>query len=126
LEENTTWYAATEIWSESDTTARFRIGFNNFSRSYVTDSPAEGTWNNLQSKIFINGQEIAPPKWKQAGAKATLELPLIDEGYEFREPHKVQLKKGWNRILVKLPVGSFKSTYWGNPVKWMFTVVRED
>jgi hypothetical protein len=29
--ENTTWYASTEIWSDADTTAGFRIGFNNFS-----------------------------------------------------------------------------------------------
>jgi hypothetical protein len=123
---NTTWYASTQFWSDADTTARFRIGFNNFSRSYVTDSPAEGTWNNLRSKIYINDVEIAPPKWKQAGMKGALEKPLIDEGYEYREPHQIKLKKGWNRVVVKLPVGKFNSTDWGNPVKWMFTVVKED
>jgi hexosaminidase len=124
--DNTTWYATTEIWSDGDTTASFRIGFNNFSRSYVTDSPAEGAWNNLQSKIFINGLEVAPPKWKQAGAKGQLELPLIDEGYEYREPHRIPMKKGWNKVLVKLPVGSFKGPGFGNPVKWMFTVVKDE
>jgi hypothetical protein len=126
LEVDNTWYAATQFWSDADTTARFRIGFNNFSRSYTTDSPQEGTWNNLQSKIYINDEEIAPPKWKQAGVKANLELPLIDEGYEYREPHQVKLKKGWNRVVVKLPVGKFSSTNFGNPVKWMFTVIKED
>jgi hypothetical protein len=126
LEVNTIWYASTQFWSDADTTARFRIGFNNFSRSYVTDSPAEGTWNNLHSKIYINDIEIAPPQWKQAGMKGDLEKPLIDEGYEYREPHQIKLKKGWNRVVVKLPAGKFNGTNWGNPVKWMFTVVKED
>jgi hypothetical protein len=126
LEVNTTWYASTQFWSDADTTARFRIGFNNFSRSYVTDSPAEGTWNNLHSKIYINDIEIAPPQWKQAGMKGDLEKPLIDEGYEYREPHQIKLKKGWNRVVIKLPAGKFNGTNWGNPVKWMFTVVKED
>jgi hypothetical protein len=92
----------------------------------VTDSPPEGQWNTLHSKIFVNGIEIAPPQWKQAGVKGQLELPLIDEGYEYRAPHLITLKKGWNRVLVKCPVGSFKSSNFGNPVKWMFTVVKED
>jgi hexosaminidase len=124
--ENTTWYASTEFWSEADTNANFRIGFNNFSRSYNTNSPATGTWNDLQSRIFVNGNEIMPPEWKQAGAKGQLELPLIDEGYEYRDPVIIRMKKGWNKVLVKLPVGHFNSTNFGNPVKWMFTVVRDD
>lgn len=122
-EENTTWYATTKIWSEKDQLQNFWIGFNNISRSYGSDSPNEGTWDNRKSQVLVNGKLISPPLWKQAGAKGNLELPLIDEGYEYREPTKVQLKKGWNTILVKLPVGSFKGKDWQNPEKWMFTVV---
>lgn len=122
-EQNTTWYASTKIWSDNDQLKNFWIGFNNISRSYGSDSPDEGTWDNRKSEVLVNGKLIAAPKWKQAGAKGNLELPLIDEGYEYREATKVQLKKGWNTILVKLPVGSFKGKDWQNPEKWMFTVV---
>jgi hypothetical protein len=124
--ENTTWYGSRVFWSETDTIKKFRIGFNNISRSYNTDSPAEGSWNSLQSKVFINGNEIQPPKWSRAGQKGNSELPLLDEGYEYREPTNVKVNKGWNRILVKLPVGSFKSEDSGNPVKWMFTIAEEE
>ncbi len=124
--ENTTWYGSRVFWSETDTIKKFRIGFNNISRSYNTDSPAEGSWNSLQSKVFFNGNEIQPPKWSRPGQKGNSELPLLDEGYEYREPTNVKVNKGWNRILVKLPVGSFKSEDSGNPVKWMFTIAEEE
>jgi hypothetical protein len=99
------------------------IGFNDFSRSTATGDPQEGTWDNRQSEIRLNGNVIAPPKWKHAGAKGNSEVPLIDEGYSYRPPTKVNFKKGWNTILVKLPVKSFKGNDWQNPVKWMFTAV---
>jgi hexosaminidase len=122
-EENTTWYATTKIWSDKDQMQNFWIGFNNISRSYGSDSPDERTWDNTKSEVLVNGKLIAPLLWKQAGAKRNLELPLIDEGYEYREPTKVQLKKGRNTVLVKLPVDSFKGKDWQNPEKGMFTVV---
>jgi hypothetical protein len=49
---------------------------------------------------------------------------LIDEGYEYREPTKIFLQKGWNTILIKAPVGSFIGSDWQNPVKWMFTFIQ--
>jgi hypothetical protein len=52
-----------------------------------------------------------------------LEQPLTDEGYEYRQPIRIQLHKGWNEIKVKAPVGTFKGSDWQNPVKWMFTVL---
>lgn len=57
------------------------------------------------------------------GKKGDFEIPLIDEGYEYREPTKIFLKKGWNTVLIKVPVTSF-SGEWQNPVKWMFTFVE--
>ena len=47
----------------------------------------------------------------------------MDEGYEYREPTKIYLKKGWNDVLIKSPIGSFKGKDWQNPEKWMFTFV---
>ncbi|MDP3680402.1 MAG: family 20 glycosylhydrolase [Flavobacterium sp.] len=123
-QENTTWYAQTQIWSDEDKQQEFWIGFNNLSRSMNTDSPNAGTWNNSNSLVWVNNQLISPPLWKHPNQKGNLEIPLIDEGYEFREPTKISLKKGWNMVKVKLPVASFKGLNWQNPVKWMFTFVE--
>jgi len=64
---------------------------------------------------------MAAPQWERAGQKGDLEIPLSDQGYCYRKAMMVYMKKGWNEILVKLPVGSFKGTNWQNPVKWMFS-----
>ena len=123
---NTTWYARTKIWSNTAGVKPFWIGFNNLSRSYASDSPKLNTWDDLNSEVRVNADLIAAPVWKQAGVKGELELPLIDEGYSFREPTLINLKQGWNDVLIKLPVGSFKGKDWQNPVKWMFTFIPLD
>ena len=120
-QEHTTWYATTRIWSDEGGKAPFWIGFDNFSRSYASDSPLPGTWDNRGSEVWVNGIVIPPPNWKQGGMKGHLEKPLLDEGYSFRAPTVITLKKGWNTVLVKLPVGTFKGKDWQKPVKWMFT-----
>ncbi|MCJ8165697.1 family 20 glycosylhydrolase [Pontibacter sp. E15-1] len=122
-EENTTWYATSRFWSDADTIGYFWVGFQNLSRSYNSDSPAAGTWDNRGSAVFLNGQLVSPPRWKRPGQKGNAEIPLLDEGYEFRAPVDAPVKKGWNTVLVKLPVGSFKGKDWQNPLKWMFTFV---
>jgi hypothetical protein len=71
--------------------------------------------------VWVNGNFIPAPQWKHAGQKGNSELPLADEGYEYRMPTIITLKKGWNTVLIKAPVGSFKGKDWQNPVKWMFT-----
>jgi len=122
-EEYTTWYARTRIWSDKNEEKPFWIGFDNLSRSYASNSPAINTWDNRVSKVWVNNQLISPPNWKQAGMKGDLETPMIDEGYSFRAPTIINLKKGWNEVLIKLPIGNFKGEDWQNPVKWMFTFV---
>jgi hexosaminidase len=126
VQENTTWYATTSIWNDGEGYKYFWIGFNNLSRSYATDTPKAGTWDDRQSAVWVNGELVAPPNWKYSGNKGNMETPLIDEGYEYRSPSKVYLKSGWNTIMVKVPVTSFKAKDWGNPVKWMFTVLPVD
>lgn len=122
--ENTTWYASTTIWSDEAGDKEFWNGFNNLSRSPATDSPPAGAWDHKGSAVWINGQLIAPPQWKRAGQKGHSEIPLTDEGYEYRAPARIYLNKGWNTVLIKAPVGSFKGKDWQNPVKWMFTFVQ--
>lgn len=122
--ENTTWYATRKVWSEEDTVKKFWIGFNNFSRSQAVDTPPAGQWDNHQSQIWVNGKLIPPPHWLHAGQKGNLEIPLMDEGYEYRTPALVKLNRGWNTILIKVPVGKFAGKNWNNPEKWMFTCVE--
>ncbi|HWI90763.1 MAG TPA: SGNH/GDSL hydrolase family protein [Flavisolibacter sp.] len=121
--ENATFYAFTKIWSDKDGERNFWIGFNNLSRSPATDSPPVNTWDNKNSEVWVNGKIIEPPHWQHGGQKGNAETPLVDEGYEYRPPTKIFLNKGWNTVLVKCPVGSFKGKDWQNPVKWMFTFV---
>ncbi|MEO6683988.1 MAG: family 20 glycosylhydrolase [Ginsengibacter sp.] len=123
-EKNTTWYATTRIWSEEERIGDFWIGFNDLSRSYTSASPKKGTWDNRQSKVWVNGKEIAPPDWKRAGMEGNSEVPLIDEGYSYRPPTKIALKKGWNQVIIKAPIGNLKTSDWRTPEKWMFTFVE--
>lgn len=49
---------------------------------------------------------------------------MVDETYYYRPPFTVTTKKGWNEILLKLPVSTFDPLLdWQVPPKWMFTVV---
>ncbi len=121
--ENSTYYAATQLWSEEDAIRNFWVGFSNPSRSQATDAPPAGAWDRKGSAIWVNGALVRPPQWRRPGQVGHLEIPLTDEGYEYRPPTPIRLKKGWNTVLVKAPVGSFKAPSWHNPVKWMFTFV---
>lgn len=122
--ENSTFYATTAIWTDTAVTRDFWIGFNNPSRSTATDPPPIGAWDHKGSAVWVNGNRIEPPVWKRGGQQGHSETPLVDEGYEYREPVKLHLKGGWNTVLLKLPVGSFKGRDWQNPVKWMFSFVE--
>ncbi len=122
--DSTTWYASRQVWSDEEGEKAFWIGFNNLSRSPSTDSPPVGEWNNEGSKVMVNGATVPPPSWTRGGQKGNAEIPLTDEGYEYRSPTKIYLQKGWNSVLIKAPVGSLKGRDWHNPVKWMFTFVE--
>lgn len=125
-QENSTVYATTQIWSDEDVVKYFWIGFNNISRSPDTDSPPVGEWDERRSEVWLNGDRIAPPVWKRGGMKGNSEIPLTDEGFEYRSPAKLLLKRGWNIVWIKAPVGSFTGRNWHNPVKWEFTFVEAD
>jgi hypothetical protein len=124
--KNTTVYAVSKVWSDKGEFKNFWIGFNDLSRSYASDSPHLGTWDERKSKLWVNGIAVMPPKWQNAGQKGGLEIPLVDEGYSYRPPTQIKLKQGWNTIVVKLPVGELKGRDWQNPLKWMFTCLLID
>ena len=91
-----TVYARTRICSDREQTVRLLFQTQNHSRSERDLPEPEGAWDYRRSRIWIDGKEIQPSE------------------------RTVRLQKGWNEVLVKLPVGAF-STPETRLVKWMFT-----
>ena len=118
--ESGTYYGYTNIYSPEAKTQDFWVGFQGWSRSGGRRGgpfPNQGQWHTTNPKIWVNNKEISPPTWKQPSLQTnTHEIPFIDEDYFYREPTKIDLKKGWNKMLLKIPHGG---TSW----KWMFTCV---
>jgi hexosaminidase len=121
---NSTWYAQTNFFSKADTVISFWIDLKDQSRSGADATPNEGEWDYKQSKLWVNGIQIDPPKWKFAGRpKGKIEEPLVDEGFYYRPPIEIKVKKGWNKVLFKLPMDQFGRKDWQMPPKWMFTFI---
>ncbi len=120
---NTTAYAYTYVYSEKARDLGLWVSFHNYGRSETDASPPQGKWGYKESKIWINDNEILPPKWETPGLKPNnKEVPYSNESFEIREPISVHLNKGWNKVLLKLPNSGFSSGY-SRLVKWMFTAV---
>jgi hypothetical protein len=119
-EKTGTYYAYTEIYSPKKRVQDFWVGFQGWSRSggrRVGPFPDQGQWHTTNPKIWVNNIEIASPAWKQPNLESkTDEIPFIDEDYFYRAATKVNLKKGWNKVLLKIPQDK-------NSWKWMFTCV---
>ena len=120
--ENHTAYAYTWVYSPKKQEVGALIEFQNYSRSEADLAPPQGKWDYKESKVWVNNKEIAPPVSINTHTVKTNEIPLQNENAVAREPIKVNLKKGWNKVLLKLPVAGFSS----NEIrleKWMFTFV---
>jgi hypothetical protein len=117
---NTTVYAYADVYSKKDQTVGLVFETQNYSRS-ESDLPApQRKWDFRESRIWVNGIEIEPPVWENTHNIHSNEITLKNENSSARAPIAVVLGKGWNRILIKLPVGEFKSDE-TRLVKWMFT-----
>ncbi|GAB5554244.1 MAG: family 20 glycosylhydrolase [Saprospiraceae bacterium] len=124
-----TAYALTYIHSDKRQTVDTWIGFETpmrANRTY-TGIPAQGKWDASGGNIWINDLALPAPEWKNPGWKPSKsegwgspqdqEIPWRkEELYWTRTPSKILLKKGWNKILVKIPC----STDYQN---WMFTFI---
>ncbi|MCC8145854.1 MAG: beta-N-acetylhexosaminidase [Bacteroidales bacterium] len=124
-EPNHTAYAYTYVYSPSEQEVGLWINFQNYSRSESDLPPPQGKWDYKESRIWINSQEILPPVWQSQHTTRSHEIPLTNENFEVRPPVLVQLNKGWNKVLLKLPVGEF-TTKEIRLVKWMFTCIFVD
>ncbi len=120
-QENHTAYAYTWIKSDKERTVNLWVEFQNYSRSEKDLPPPQGQWDYKGSSISLNDREIKPPVWASNHGKKSSETALSNENAVAREPIKVKLKKGRNKILLKLPVGKFSSRE-VRLVKWMFNV----
>lgn len=110
----------TVITSERDIECGAWIGMTGFSRSdgrsRDAPTPKIGEWNKHGATIELNGEKIDPPKWTHPGVGGNpKETPLVDEDYWYREPLRIKLKKGENRVKMTLP----KRGGW----KWIGTFV---
>lgn len=119
---NHTAYALTWVYAPSDMTVGLQAETQNYSRSEPDIAPKQGEWDFRQSKIWVNDAPIAPPVWESVHSVRDNEITLTNENMATRPPIPVNLKKGWNKVMLKLPIGEF-STPETRLAKWMFTFV---
>ncbi len=124
-QENHTAYATSWIYSPKERKTGLRLEFQNYSRSESDLPPQQGTWDYKGSRAWLNGEEIMPPVWINEHQTRSNEIPLRNENCVARPPIEITLHKGWNKLLLKLPVGKF-STPETRLVKWMFTAAIID
>ncbi len=121
--EDHTAYAYTWVYSPKDQEVGLWAETQNYSRSEMDLAPPQGKWDYRESRMWLNDQEILPPTWTATHRERSWEIPMGNENCVAREPLKVHLNKGWNKVLLKLPVAKFGQL--SQPAirlnKWMFT-----
>lgn len=121
-QENHTAYAYTWVYSPKEQEVGLWAEFQNYGRSEMDLPPRQGTWDYKGSRIWLNETEIMPPTWTATHQVKSNETALGNENCVARPPIPVHLNKGWNKVLLKLPIGKF-TTPEVRLVKWMFTAV---
>lgn len=124
-QENHTAYATRWIYSPKERKTQLMLEFQNYSRSESDLAPRQGTWDYKCSRAWLNGKEIMPPVWENTNTERSNEITLKNENYVSRPAIDITLKKGWNKLMLKLPVGKFSSKE-TRLVKWMFTAAILD
>lgn len=119
----TTAHATTFVYSPIDQTVGAQIEFHNYGRSENDYAPPAGQWDRKGSRIFLNDEEIMPPVWANTGRGINSETDLANENFTMRQPTVVTLRKGWNKVYIKLPYVNASNIRLN---KWMFTFVLCD
>lgn len=129
--EEGTYYASSKIWSDEERETDVWISFHDWSRSAGRRGgpfPEQGQWHKSNPQVWVNGVVVPPPVWDNPGMKSSSdEIPFSDENYYFREPAQIKLKKGWNNILLKIPVtaNTWKRMFTFIPVEYEDGAVKE-
>lgn len=128
-----TAYALTYLYVDGARQMRAWIGFETPARSnrQCGGIPRAGQWDAFGGTVLVNDAPLPAPKWKQPGKYRYLhptwfspanEIPYTDEEFYWtREPAKISLKPGWNKILLRVPCG-----YPGQRWSFTFIPVRRD
>lgn len=125
-EKGNTAYAWTYVYSPEEQDAGALIEFYTYSRSGNEKAPEAGCWDRRGSRIWLNGEEIPAPEWERPGAdifQDSAESRLSNENLTARPPVNIHLKKGWNKVFLKLPYADNGGT---GRDKWQFTFVVTD
>ena len=124
-----TCYALTRIKSPKNQEVYLMFGLNGMwghSGGYRSArAPEHGSWDFSGGDVWLNGIRVLPPSrwpfeslpWTGWG-KVRIEVPLTEEGYFFRPPVKIKLRKGVNEILVRTVFGHWKGD--NGQRKWQF------
>lgn len=124
-----TCYALTRIKSPKNQEVYLMFGLNGMwghSGGYRSArAPEHGSWDFSGGDVWLNGIRVLPPsRWPFEGlpwtgwGKGRIEVPLTEEGYFFRPPVKIKLRKGVNEILVRTVFGHWKGD--NGQRKWQF------
>ena len=119
---NQTAYAYTYIYNPGPArTVGALIEFQNYGRSERDAAPCPNAWDRKGSDIWWNGERLTPPVWTgDSQAFADLETPLNNGNFASRPPMPLLLRKGWNKVLLKLPYTAAPQVRLN---KWLFTFV---
>lgn len=120
-----TAYAFTNVYSPKDQEVGLQFETQNYSRSESDLPPPQGEWDYRHSKLWINGEEIKPRVWTNSHKEKDNEISLGNENMVTEPPIPIKLHKGWNSVMIKLPVGKFQTPE-VRLVKWMFTFLFTD
>lgn len=128
---NGTCYALTHIESPKEQDVYLLFGLNGMwghSGGYRSSrAPEQGSWDFSGGDIWLNGTRIDPPHWPfkslpwTGWGRGRIEVPLTEEGYFFRPPVKIHLKKGINQILIRSVFGHWKGD--DGERKWFFCCI---
>lgn len=107
-------WMTTEIYAPQDTLVDTWIGFDVPGRANRKSAGIgyQGAWES-DGRVFVNDTEIFPHKWKEPGKyqynfntwfTKENEIPYTNEQFYFmREPVKIHLKAGWNKVKLYCP-----------------------
>jgi hypothetical protein len=130
--EDGTCYALTYIESPKEQDVYAMVGINEMwgiTGGYRSAPPPElGSWDFSGGDVWLNNKRIEPPVWPFKsllwggwGKGRIEEQPLTQEGYFFRPPVKIHLKKGLNKVLVRSVFGHWKQD--NGQRKWFFCFI---